>query len=355
MKTEWREFLSGNGAEFDDCDKVISFGNPSREVRAALNGNVFADLSHSGMIAVHGKDAEAFLQGQFSNDVKQLDSHTGQLGSYCNAKGRMIANFRMHQRGDTWYLRLPAELVETLLNKLRMFVLRSDVTLEDAGEAWIRMGSSGPEAAAEVETAIGRPAPRNIDEALEGDAWTVIRLPGIHPRFDIYATLDAARKIWDALNVRSAPVGAPAWDLLSIMAGVPTIMLATSELFVPQMANMQILGGVSFKKGCYPGQEVVARMQYLGKLKRRMYLIHMNTDSAPAPGDEIFTADNKEQSAGRIVNAAAHPDGGYTALGVIQIASAESGSLFLGPTEEIPVEMLELPYAFPAEEEMAED
>lgn len=350
MKTDWREFLSNNGAEFDDCGKVISFGNPAREVRAALNGNVFADLSHSGMIAVHGKDAETFLQGQFSNDVSQLDEHTGQLGSYCNPKGRMIANFRMHRRGDTWYLRLPAELVETLLARLRTFVMRSDVTLEDAGDAWVRMGFTGPDAATEVETAIGKPVPQAIDGALEGDTWTVVRLPGIHPRFDIYATLEAARKIWDTLNVRSAPVGAPAWDLLGILAGVPTITLATSEMFVPQMANMHILGGVNFKKGCYPGQEVVARMQYLGKLKRRMYLIHINTNSAPAPGDEIFCANDKEQSAGRIVNAEAHPDGGYTALAVIRIASAESGLVFPDGSGETPVELLQLPYPFAPED-----
>lgn len=353
MKTEWREFLASNGAEFDERDKVTSFGNPTREVRAALNGNVFADLSHSGMIEVHGKDAEAFLQGQFSNDVKQLDTRTGQLGAYCNAKGRMIANFRMHRRGDNWYMRLPGELVEPVLDRLRKFVLRADVTLEDAGDSWIRMGFSGPEAAAEVEAATGTAAPQRIDEAVESDEWTVIRLPGIHPRYDIYATMAAARKIWDALNVRSAPVGAPAWDLLSIMAGVPTIMLATSEMFVPQMANMQILGGVNFRKGCYPGQEIVARMQYLGKLKRRMYLVHINSDIPPAPGDELFSAGDKEQSVGRIVNAAAHPDGGYTALAVIQIPAAESGDLFPGTGEELPLQMLELPYSFPAEEEPA--
>lgn len=350
MKVEWREFLSNNGAEFDDCDRVNSFGNPEREVRAALSGNVFADLSHLGMLEVHGKDAESFLQGQFSNDVRQLSNETSQLNAYCNPKGRMIASFRMFRRGDTYYLCLPAAMIEPLLKRLRMFVLRADVTLEDTSEAWMRVGLSGPDAVAELESAIGEAVPQAVNGVLEREAFSIIRVPGAQPRFEIYAALDAARKIWDALNVRGAPVGASVWELLDILAGVPTLHPKTCDLFVPQMVNMQLLGGVSFKKGCYPGQEVVARMQYLGKLKRRMYLVKIDGDGAPEPGEEIFSPADPEQSAGRIVTAQAHPDGGYRALAVIQI-SAAADELFLGRSRDARIELLDLPYAFQSEEE----
>jgi folate-binding protein YgfZ len=242
-------------------------------------------------------------------------------------------------------------MVEPLLNRLRTFVLRADVTLEDTSEAWIRVGLSGPDALTELESAIGEAVPQAVNGVLEHESFSIIRVPGTRPRFEIYATLDAARKIWDALNVRGAPVGASVWELLDILAGVPTIYPQTSELFIPQMANMQLLGGVSFKKGCYPGQEVVARMQYLGTLKRRMYLVQIDTDTAPEPGDEIFSPADAEQNAGRIVNAQAHPDGGYRALAVIQISSASTDELFLGHSRDARIELLELPYAFENAEE----
>jgi hypothetical protein len=353
MKVEWREFLSNNGAEFDDCDRVKTFGNPEREVRAALSGNVFADLSHLGMIEVHGKDAESFLQGQFSNDVRQLSNACSQLNGYCNPKGRLIASFRMFRRGDAYYLCLPMEMIEPLLKRLRMFILRADVTLEDISEAWMRVGLAGPDAVAELESAIGEAVPQAVDSVLEREAFSIIRVPGTRPRFEIFATLEAAAKIWNALNVRGAPVGAPVWELLDILAGVPTIELKTSELFVPQMVNMQLLGGVSFKKGCYPGQEVVARMQYLGKLKRRMYLVQIHSNSRPEPGEEIFSSADPEQSAGRIVSAQAHPDGGYRALAVIQIGAA-ADELFLGRSADARIDLLELPYAFEHGEETGE-
>ncbi|MEJ2686228.1 MAG: folate-binding protein YgfZ [Gammaproteobacteria bacterium] len=345
MKAEWKEFLEKAGAEL--CDgEVATYGNPDQELSIALTGDVFADLSHQGLIAVHGAEAETFLQGQVSNDIRQVDDTHSQLSSYCSPKGRMLASFRAFRRGDTYYLRMPASLVDTTMKRLRMFVLRAQVTLDDASNTFVQIGVSGPGVSEPLQDFFGA-VPDAVDQAVQAQECTLIRVPGGHPRYEIYGPLEMMRKLWDTLNVRSAPIGSTAWALLDIMAGIPVIYPATADAFVPQMANMQLIGAVNFKKGCYPGQEVVARTQYLGKLKRRMYLGRLAAEQAPAPGDELFSpGTGTEQSVGRIVDARPHPDGGYALLAVIQIASAEGDTLHYGALDGPVMELLALPYPF---------
>lgn len=345
MKPEWRQFLANVGAEFDD-GRVVTFGNPEREKRVTTTGNVLCDLSHLGLVSAHGDDAAAFLQGQFSNDVTQVSATRSQLNSYCTPKGRMLATFRLFLRGDTYFMRMPREIVEPLLKRLGMFVLRSKVTLEDADDSLVRIGYSGPDAATALQSAVGK-IPVDVDEVVTHQGLTLLRLRGPHPRFEIYGELEPTVQLWERLNVRAAPVGAANWALLDILAGVPTVYSQNVEAFVPQMANMQLVGGVSFKKGCYPGQEVVARMQYLGKLKRRMYRLHLDQDTPPVPGTELFdAASNGTESVGRIVDAQPHPDGGVEALAVIQVESATEGSLRLGSMDGPQTQLRDLPYPF---------
>lgn len=346
MKQQWKNYLEANGAEFDDNGVVTSFGSPRRELSVALTGNVFADLSDITVIAAHGRDVQSFLQGQFSNDITNVSASRSQLSSYCTPKGRMLANFRLFARDDGVYIALPAALSETFLQRLRMFVLMADVTLEDVSENFIHLGVSGPDAASELEAILGQ-VPQSVDDALTLDGCTLIRTPGMHPRFEIFGTLECMQKLWEALNVRCAPIGQPAWGLLRVMAGVPMIQPGTSEAFVPQMANMELVNGVNFKKGCYPGQEVVARMQYLGKLKRRMYLGRIAVEPPPEPGTELFSAERPDQGVGRIVEAYPHPDGGCMALAVTQIESMRQGEVRLGAADGPLFEPAELPYELP--------
>lgn len=345
MQAEWKAFLMGNGAEFDGADCVISYGNPQAELSVALTGTVFADLSQRGLLAVRGKDAEAFLQGQFTNDVLHLDAGHSQLNGYCSAKGRLLANFRLWRAADEGFLlSMPRGMLEPVTKRLQMFVLRSAVTFEDVSDRWVRLGVSGPGAADELGAMISA-LPAEPDALTRSGEFTVLRLPGVHPRFEVHGPLAAMRKLWEVLNVRGAPVGTAAWELLEILAGIPAILPETVDAFVPQMVNYQLIGGVNFKKGCYPGQEVVARMQYLGKLKRQMYLARIDTPDAPRPGDDVYSPDDPEQSAGKIVNAQPHPDGGYQVLAVVQIASREGGTVHLGSVSGPVLEFAELPYA----------
>ncbi len=325
MKAEWKSFLTDAGAEFDPVhdDRVASFGNPEREKRFTLTGLVLCDLSHQGLIEVHGEDAETFLQGQLTTDVSKIDEHTSRLGGYCNPKGRLLASFRIFRLQDTFYLMLPDELVEPIIKRLQMFVLMSKVTLADVGCSLVRFGLSGDDAPAELEAALGA-APAAVDEVIHVDGVTAIRVHGDLPRFVLLGELEPMQQLWDRLNVRGAPAGADSWRLLDIVAGVPTVYPATSEAFVPQMVNLELLEGVSFRKGCYTGQEIVARMHYLGKLKRRMYRLHIDMDTIPEPGTELFSSDNETgQPIGTLVDAAPWPDGGIEALAVVTIQYAD--------------------------------
>ncbi len=348
MKNEWKDFLIDAGAEFDG-ESVAHFGNPQRERQAALGGMVFADLEYMGVIAVHGKDAGPFLQSQLGNDINDVDEHSSQLTSYCTPKGRMLGLMRVFMQDGTYYLRLPADSLEAVLQRLRMFVMRSAVTLEDVSENFLRIGVSGEHAPDEITAAAGA-CPGPVNAVIHTDRLSVLRVPGIRPRYEVFATsLRSAQRFWDAMNVRGAPVGEPVWRLLEIEAGIPVVFAATAELFVPQMANLQLVHGISFKKGCYPGQEIVARMQYLGTLKRRMYLGSVQREQPVLPGDELFTTEDSSQPAGRVVDAQPHPDGGQLALAVLQIGAAESGNVRLGSSTGPVYDVLPLPYAFEAE------
>jgi hypothetical protein len=257
----------------------------------------------------------------------------------------MLASLRLFRRDGAICLQLPAALLEGVLKRLRMFVLRAKAELRDASDEWVRIGLAGDCAPALLDAHL-RETPAEADQVVQERDLTCIRLPGPVPRFELVGPVEAIQPLWEALEQRARPSGRGHWALLDIRAGLPTVLPATAEAFVPQMANMQLLDGVSFKKGCYTGQEVVARMQYLGKLKRRMYLAHVDTGTLPAPGDELFAADSASgQGAGKVVDAQPAPEGGYDLLAVVEIASADAGDVRLRGPGGPRLAFMPLPYA----------
>ena len=301
------------------------------------------ELSHFGLIRATGSDVRTFLQGQLTNDINQVTPVLAQLSSYCSPKGRILGSFWVMQRGDDLYLQLPADRLPGILKRLRMFVLRAQVTLEDASGELARFGITGSCAADLLPFAPG------ADKATATrDDITVIRLPGERPRFEIIGPVSALAPLWSKLSETATQTGPDFWSLMDIRAGVPNVFEDTVEAFVPQMANLQLIGGVSFTKGCYTGQEVVARMQYLGKLKRRMYLAHIADTQRPAPGAEVFSPSSESgQGAGRIVDAAPSPDGGFDVLAVLQISSAEAGDVRLHDAAGPVLDLRPMPYDLP--------
>ena len=350
MNEDWANFLRAAGAEFS-AEGIASFGNPLREISVALTGVVFADLSHYGLISAQGEEAESFLLAQFTNDLKQVNEKTSQLTGYCNPKGRLLAIMRAFKRDDSLYLSLPASMTEPTLKRLRMFVLRAKVTLEDAGDTYIHLGASGNGVDTIIRDTLGL-LPESVNQVAQNHESLVIQVPGPMPRYEIYTSKEMAKSVWNALNVGGAPIASDAWALLNVQAGIPEIVPETTETFIPQMINLQLIDGVSFKKGCYPGQEIVARMQYLGKLKKRMYAAMLLTSQAPAPGSDIYQQ-GKNQPVGKVVSLAPHPDSGYALLAVLQIKSAEDvhTELYIEGDDSTLLALTKLPYAFPNDDD----
>lgn len=345
MKPDWKNFLGASGAAFDATGtSILHFGNPQHERSVATTGNILCDLSHLALIAAQGAETQTFLQSQFTNDAREVNATRSQLSGYCSAKGRLLALFRMFQHGESVYLQFPHELLEPTLKRLRMFVMRAKVTLDDATDSVVRIGLAGPQAEQHLSDALGR-LPQAVNEVVSGNEISLLRLPGVSPRFELVGALSPIQALWEKLAAQATPVGAPVWSLLDILAGVPEIFTSSTEEFVPQMVNLTALGGVNFKKGCYPGQEIVARMQYLGTLKRRMYLAHIHVDQPPAPRTPLFEAGSDgTQSVGAIVNAQAAPQGGCYALAVVVIAAAERNAIRLEGADGPALQFQSLPY-----------
>ncbi|MFN3593469.1 MAG: YgfZ/GcvT domain-containing protein [Thiobacillaceae bacterium] len=322
---------------------VQHFGDPAAELDRARDGLVLADLSHFGLIRLTGEDAQNFLHGQITNDLRVLKDERAVFAGYCSAKGRLLADFLVFRRGAELYVMLPRALREAVQKRLAMFVLRARVRLADASDAWVALGLSGAGAEVLVREYYGRVPDAPMDAVQAADGW-VVRLG--EGRFDAFVSPPAAPSLWQAWSAKARPVGAPAWDWLTLRAGIPVILPATQDHFVPQMVNLEVLGGVSFNKGCYPGQEIVARSQYLGKLKRRMYLAHVEAEAAA--GAELYSPELPGQACGLVVNAAPAPEGGTDVLAVIQVSSHEAGEVRLGSPDGPRLAFAQLPYELPA-------
>ena len=340
MNTNWQAFLLAAGARIEN-QQLLHFGSPQREILAAQNGSIVTDLSHLSVIQFAGEDSEAFLQGQLSCDVREATLGQARLGSYCTPKGRMLATFLLWRSEEGFSMQLPAPLREAIQKRLTMYVMRSKVKVSDASELTIRLGIAGDAAPAALAE-LGGGAPQSDYAIARCGPATAIRLPG--QRFELLVAPENAVAVWQTLSKHCTPVGSNRWEWLEIQAGIPMVTTGTQEQFVPQMANMELIGGVSFTKGCYPGQEIVARSQYLGKVKRRMYRAHLQTDAAPQPGDVLFGQGPSEQSGGMVVNAQPAPDGGYDLLAVILNASIESGAVHWKTPDGPVLELLDLPY-----------
>ena len=344
MQKDWATTLLASAAVIAEGE-ATHFGDPQRESRAAAEGDVCADLSHLGLIRAEGADTESFLQGQLSNDVRLVTDGRSQLSAYCNPKGRMLAIARVFKRDDAYFLQLPLALLEPTLKRLSMFVLRAKVKLQ-AEPDLVGLGLSGPNAAMLVENVWGPFAP-DVDASRTQNGITVICLPGRSPRYALLGNAASLQPVWQRLTAVATPVGAHAWRWLDIQAGLPTVLPGTVEEFVPQMTNLELVGGVSFKKGCYPGQEIVARMHYLGRLKQRMIGAHVQSATRPLPGTPVYAADFPGQSAGKVVDAQPAPAGGYDLLAVVQTSSIEKADIHLGDPQGPALQLTALPYPLP--------
>lgn len=321
MNSTWQEFLGAAGARFSD-GIVTDFGDPAAELAAVNAETIVAPLSHLAIVEVAGGDAGDFLHQQLTSDVKHLHDNAAQHSAWCSAKGRMLASFLLFRSGADYRLQMSADLLPAIAERLRMFVLRSRVTVIDHSGQCALIGLCGPQSTSILQDC-ALPTPAAAMTLARFAAGVVLRLADT--RFEIIVDGDGARTLWPTLARYARPVGAPVWQWLEVRAGVPLISERTREEFVPQMAHFERFGGVSFHKGCYPGQEVIARTQYLGKVKRHLYRIR---SAAPiAAGDALYSPAHPEQPCGMVANAAPAPSGGYEALAVVQESYVAAGIL----------------------------
>jgi folate-binding protein YgfZ len=343
---EWLTFLRQSGAAVED-GAVAHFGDPAAERRAAADADIIADLSNLALIEATGKDARSFLHAQLSNDIESLPAGRSTLAAYCNPKGRMFAVLRILRTDTRMFLQLPATQADTVLKRLRMFVLRAEVGLQRVDEQWVLMGLSGPRSEALLAKVAAR-VPVDADAVHEEDGLIALRLPGPRPRYELLVDPGRSHEVWSSLAMQATPAGPGSWAWLDIRAGLPSVVPATSEEFVPQMTNLDLLGGVSFTKGCYPGQEIVARMHYLGRLKQRMVVAHVEGAQCPEPGNKVYAASHGEQAAGTVVDAREGPEGGCDLLAVVQLACLGKDHFHLGDPEGPVLKIGELPYSIEA-------
>ncbi|NJD35038.1 MAG: folate-binding protein YgfZ [Betaproteobacteria bacterium] len=338
MTQDWNSFLAAQGLAADGS----RFDGTSEELLAARDHAVAAPLTDMGLIRVSGVDSTTFLHNLVTNDINGITPADARFAGLCTAKGRLLALLLIWRDGDDFLLMLPREILSPILKKLSMYVLRSKVKLSDATAERALIGYSTAGAVS--------PAPTLGDAAAKLPRFGVAATEeGLAIRLDDtrwLLALDPAAAVsrWPKLLAAAKPVGLVAWQWLEIAAGQPRVLAATQEAFVPQMLNMELpaVAGVSFSKGCYPGQEIVARTQYLGKVKRRTYRARLG--AAPSPGTHVYAPETGDQHCGAIVSAAPSPAGGFECLGCVQSVAVEAGEVHVGSVSGERLEFLPLPY-----------
>lgn len=315
-------------------DAILEGASPA-SVAEALENTCFFPLPGLQLLRATGADALDFLHNQLTNQVRALTTGNTTLAGYCTPKGRLLALLRLIRRDEGVDLVLPGEIAGGILKRLQMFVLRAKVQLQAADE--LLAGVAGSEAEAALQKIFATLPAEGA--AVVQDGVQLVRIPGPAPRYLLIADAASMQAFWasarDALTL-SPEAG---WQLLDIRAGLPQIFAGAQEEFVPQMVNLDLIGGLSYEKGCYPGQEIVARMHYLGNLKRRMYRVQFDAAAVPAPGTRV--SDTEGKRAGELVMAAPGPER-MEGLAVLGIEQAQKEGLEL---EGAPVTVEPPPYS----------
>jgi len=297
----------------------------------------YCPLSHEGVLAVRGVDAGKFLQGQLTCNLDYLSDAKATLGARCTQKGRMQSSFRILLEGDGCLLAMASELIEAQLADLKKYAVFSKSKLTDESAAWVRFGVQNGDAAL---ASLGLELPQDTDAVVRANDLIAIRVSPA--RSELWVRAEQAADIQSRLAEQLAEGSLNDWLLGQIEAGIGQVFGSTREEFIPQMINLQAVGGVSFKKGCYTGQEIVARMQYLGKLKRRLYRLSLADQDVPEPGAALFSPVHAS-SVGNVVIAARTAQS-VELLAVLQADAAESGDIHLGAADGPALQLADLPY-----------
>lgn len=342
MNNNWFKFLTEEGIAIEN-EQVAPTGEISTKAYS-LESTYICDLSKLGLIRASGDEAQSFLHGQFTNDLSNVSSSLSQLSSYCNPKGRMLSIFRIFKRDANYLLTLPRDVLETTLNKLTLFKLMAKVDLVDDSDQLVIFGVAGPDTGS-ILTSLNITIPQEDNHCIHNNEITIIRVPSENLRMLFITNANLAISFWKQISEKTPVANSNLWDLHDIHRGIPQVTASTSEVFIPQMTNLELIDGVSFSKGCYPGQEVVARTHYLGKPNRRMYRASITGDNVPESGTNVYTPEDASQPVGKIVIAQKTSDENCTALIVLRTEKENDEALCLGSVTGPKVSVQSLPYS----------
>ena len=324
MSPVWQEFLISQGADFE-ADRLLNF--PDSETRTI--DNIVTDLSHLALLEISGDDAEDFLHGQFTINIYHLPEYLLKFSAWCNPKGQVRATFFIYRHDDGFTILLPAGLKESFVKQLQMYILRSDVQLLDKSDEIIRIGLNTENTALLVGLIDSDPERQGdvikSDTTIYNDLhYLRIASQGDEKNTDRYILIGSVDKqitLWKELVKYVTPVGTSVWELLDIQAAYPWITTQTTQKFLPQILNMDLIDGLDYQKGCYPGQEIIARLHFRGQLKCSIHLATCALESCPESGNQILVKD--KQIVGTVINAQASQDEFYL-LAVIDNDSIEN-------------------------------
>ncbi len=336
MSIDWREYLKTQGAQFDNNDSV-EFPVPPQ----SRHSNIVSLLSSQSFIRITGPDSQKFLQGQISVDVDKLTPSGHSIGVACTPKGRMYTGFRiLNEMTDHYLLSMDKGLTESTLSTLGKYAVFFKTTLcED--DAMIGLGLAGQEIDKVLEH-FNLPV-NDLNEALIVDQGHLLKIPGNCPRYELWMKKDALSYWWENLSSCCTPVAEGQWRLLDIEAVIPRVRPEFSEKYIPQHLNLPSLGAISFRKGCYTGQEIVTRMQNLGQQKSRTFYCQIETRVAPQPGDRVY--DQNGKAVGEVLESIIAQGSDITELlAVIRIEQAENNTVFLDSDQNTPLKVNPIPY-----------
>ena len=306
-----------------------------------MKNTYFSPLDHFGSISLTGPDSPKFLQGQITCDVNKVTPSQGQAGAYCTPKGNVIANFDLLAHTDTLLLHMPLAMVEVVQKAMAKYIVFSKAELQDTSNDWCRFAVWGDDAKECIKDAFGSVPDSHLGtvESEDGLAWGNHTA---HNEFIAYCLPQARSKVMALLEQRASLSEVDAWETRQINQGLVYVTPGISDSYVPQMLNLQATGAVDFKKGCYTGQEIVARMQYLGKLKRHLFIGQVSSSETLHIGQQIDAS--KRKNVGRITSAAANGENTYAFTAVINRTEAHEGELHLHEQDDTTISLSPLPY-----------
>ena len=338
MSDSWHSFLRGQGAAFAGAS-VLRFGDGA-SAYLDPNDTVFSPVTWMGIARVSGSDAAEFLQAQLTGDIKDIGFGISRISGYCNPKGRLLAIFRVLRDGDDFLLLSDSGILPSILQRLQMYVFRMKVDLA-VETARVAIGLAGPGANHIVAELAGGPAEMANEVFCKGGMCS-IPLGDREKGHLVIAPPEQLVKSWAMIRSGTQLAGSDQWALFEMRSGLARITVATQENFIPQSVNLDLIGGVSFSKGCYPGQEIVARVRYLGRVKHRMARALVNHGELPAPGDPVFLDTKITQRAGTVINAVSLPSGAGELLATVPLASS-TGAEFPVDQAGRSIRLVELP------------